>query len=563
MNKNRLKWMNEKRILCIMLAGFLLLTILNIPVKAKADDEAFAYKYSQVVNGEVLKNSEAKQNVDLGGASSVFVYLSIMKLVEEGKLDLNEPVSTYLGEDFVADAGFYNEFTTLHLLNHTAGFQNVMNGRVLMNGENRGSLHDLLISTKPTQVYEPGSFVAYSEWGITLLAYMIECISGEDYQDYVQKNFFDPLGMENTVLMYEDTEMFSFYPCNSARSTMDDLSKLLCDLTSGNSQILKEETIDALFTPTLNYRDSSDGRIANGFCVYYEFAVPVYGIRANSLTGVVEFYVSREEKKGFACERGLYDAASAVMPYSEILFGQREYKDEEFRKKLGGLGGIYQKTNTIQKGRGCVCSLFDCVSLKGTSDTVLALSGRKSVAYFTQVSQREFQTVNGENGYIYSDGSGNNILQLPLFDMISYPKGLYYGRFAMMIAYYFSIAYSSIALLAALVILISHLAKKKPFEKNRFFKFHVIQCLTMLTHGIIYHAMLITMLMGINDRISRMSGIMYYFGILISLVYIVFFIRSGIKEDNDGKLKLVYFTSGFFGIMQILFTFMFTLTIAG
>lgn len=343
---------------------------------------------------------------------------------------------------------------------------------------------------------------------------------------------------------------------------MEDLSKLLCELTSENPVILKPETMKKMITPTLLYRDSSDGRIANGFCVYHEYAVPVYGIRANSVNGNVELYIS-DDGKGFASERGIYDEAGLVMPYAEELFGHREYREEEFRKNIGDLGGVYQKTNTVQKGRGCVTSLFDSISLKGSSPHVLTLSGKKNVAYFTQVSQREFKTLNEENGFIYSDGAGNKILQLPLFDMVSYPKMLYYARFALMIAYYFSIAYSLIAVFVAIVNALGHLVQKKPFEKNRFFKFHVIQCVTMLFHGIIYHAMLFSMLLGINDRISRMSGLMYYFGMLISIVYVVFFVRTGIKEDCDKKLKLAYYTSGFFGILQILFTFMFTLTIAG
>ena len=576
MNKTCLKYISPKSILCLFFAGLFVLTLFAFPARVSAD-EAKQYVFTQVSGGEVLNSTEENKIVDLGGISSVFVYLSVMKLVEDGKIDLNESAKTYLGEDFFADAGFNYDFTTQHLLNHTAGFQNVLNGRTLLSGEEPGELRQILIATKPTQVYQPGDFVAYSEWGITLLAYLVECVSEESYVDYVHENILEPLGMDETSVAYDLSDSdyvlqnvdmsrvlyFNFYPCNSGKSTMGDLSKLLCDLTSGNSVILKEESIDRMFTPSLLYRDSSDGRIANGFCIYYEFANPVYGIRANSVNGNVEIYVSRDEMKGFACERDLYDTAGAVMPYSESLFGKREFTEEEFRKNIGDLGGVYQKTNTVQKGRGCVSSLFDCVSLKGTSDHVLALSGRKSVAYFTQVSQREFVTVNGEIGYFYSDSSNNRILQLPLFDMVSYPKALYYSRFALMIAYYFSIGYSVIALLAAIVTLFAHLIKKKPFEKNRFYKFHVIECVTMLAHGIIYHAMLITMLLGINDRISRMSGIMYYFGILITLVYLVFFFRTGIREDCDKKLKIMYYTTGFFGIMQILFTFMFTLTVAG
>ncbi|MDO5337773.1 MAG: serine hydrolase [Eubacteriales bacterium] len=55
-------------------------------------------------------------------------------------------------------------------------------------------------------VYKPGTVVSYSNWGAALAAYIVECVSGMDYGDYVHKNIFEPLGMERTTIRLDCTD---------------------------------------------------------------------------------------------------------------------------------------------------------------------------------------------------------------------------------------------------------------------------------------------------------------------------------------------------------------------
>ncbi len=86
MNKTCLKYISPKSILCLFFAGLFVLTLFAFPARVSAD-EAKQYVFTQVSGGEVLNSTEEGKIVDLGGISSVFVYLSVMKLVEDGKIE--------------------------------------------------------------------------------------------------------------------------------------------------------------------------------------------------------------------------------------------------------------------------------------------------------------------------------------------------------------------------------------------------------------------------------------------------------------------------------------------
>ena len=78
-----------------------------------------------------------------------------------------------------------------------------------MNNENEiMPLGESLQYSEPLQVFKPGTVSAYSNWGAALAGYVIECITGMKYGDYVRENIFKPLGMEHTSIMpdHKDNE---------------------------------------------------------------------------------------------------------------------------------------------------------------------------------------------------------------------------------------------------------------------------------------------------------------------------------------------------------------------
>ena len=126
--------------------------------------------------------------------SKTFVWVAVMQLVEQGRLDLDADITTYLPESFV----FEKPFTMRDLLNHTAGFADVaLNAS--FDGERLPTLEEVLLVTQPIQTFSPGAVSAYSNWGSALAGLVVAEVSGQDFVAYEQENILRPANMQHTL----------------------------------------------------------------------------------------------------------------------------------------------------------------------------------------------------------------------------------------------------------------------------------------------------------------------------------------------------------------------------
>lgn len=142
----------------------------------------------------------------IGSISKTVTAVAVMQLVEQGKISLNTPVQTIIPE--VAISNPWEEktpITILHLLEHTAGFDDNHFKEFVVSGKDM-STKDALDYHPHTRVarYEPGQFMSYANVDPTLLAYMIEKLSGMRFEDYVEQNIFAPLGMNDSSYFLSD-----------------------------------------------------------------------------------------------------------------------------------------------------------------------------------------------------------------------------------------------------------------------------------------------------------------------------------------------------------------------
>jgi len=128
-----------------------------------------------------------------------FTALAIMKLRDEGKLNLDDPVHHFLPElknlqYLTTDAPV---LTIRHLLTHTAGFpqDDPWADRRLETTEEE---LDALIAEGISMSNVPGITYEYSNLGYTLLGRVIRAITGESYQAYISSQIFRPLGMDSS-----------------------------------------------------------------------------------------------------------------------------------------------------------------------------------------------------------------------------------------------------------------------------------------------------------------------------------------------------------------------------
>jgi CubicO group peptidase (beta-lactamase class C family) len=202
---------------------------------------------------------------ELASVTKQFTATAIMMLVEEGKVRLDEPISTYI--DRTPEA--WRNITVRHLLTHTAGLGGAVvthEGSPLLDA---GTKQQFDFIARAPLLFPPGEKGQYSDAGYVLLGMIIERASGQSYREFMQKRIFDPLQMTDTSILdkwriikhrvptyriragklahwrrdwqYEMPSFFGIF------STVEDLAKWAAALQSGT--LLKQSSFDEMWTP--------------------------------------------------------------------------------------------------------------------------------------------------------------------------------------------------------------------------------------------------------------------------------------------------------------------------
>ena len=158
-----------------------------------------------LLEGYGLANAETQEAVDpsvhlfrVASITKLFTATAIMQLVEDGRIDLDADIRTYLG-----DLGFDDRLgaiTVSHLLTHTPGFEDRLFGYY---GENtrleKQSRPEQFAALAPRQVRAPGVLTSYSNYGFALLGEIIARVSGKPYAQYLEDEIFTPLRMARST----------------------------------------------------------------------------------------------------------------------------------------------------------------------------------------------------------------------------------------------------------------------------------------------------------------------------------------------------------------------------
>lgn len=162
---------------------------------AKGDDDVLSRAWGSAdLEWDIANTADTKFRI--GSVTKHFTSAAIFLLAEQGKLDVDAPIATYLKDTPEA----WGAITVRHLMRHSAGLPNVTS----LDGFDRLQLlpttQDELIATfrdLPLE-FEPGAKFAYSNSGYVLLSRIAENVSGQTLAEFFEANFFDPLGMDAT-----------------------------------------------------------------------------------------------------------------------------------------------------------------------------------------------------------------------------------------------------------------------------------------------------------------------------------------------------------------------------
>ncbi len=136
---------------------------------------------------------------NLGSINKMFTAVAILRLVESGRLSLQDPVEKHLPG--VLDAEVARKVRIEHLLTHTSGLGDFLFTPEMMplNRANFRRVADYLPHLADDRLaFEPGSRWGYSNTGFLVLGAILERVTGEEYHTHVRRTIFQPLGMPNT-----------------------------------------------------------------------------------------------------------------------------------------------------------------------------------------------------------------------------------------------------------------------------------------------------------------------------------------------------------------------------
>jgi CubicO group peptidase (beta-lactamase class C family) len=231
----------------------------------------------------------------VGSISKTFVALALLKLQEEGKINLYARL-----QDVAPEVPFKNPWETAHpvrivnLLEHTAGFDDMEPSEVY-NFRDRYDfplLEAFKRFRKPQTVrWPPGTRMSYSNPGNAVAGYLIEKVSGMPFDQYIRDNFLRPMGMEHADFPFTDTNrallatgyggnppkpskypLIYLRPAGDLKASPGELAKLVQFLLrrgkAGDAQLLNTESIFRMETSETTWAAKNGLRLGYGLCNY-------------------------------------------------------------------------------------------------------------------------------------------------------------------------------------------------------------------------------------------------------------------------------------------------------
>jgi CubicO group peptidase (beta-lactamase class C family) len=302
------------------------------------------YGYANLDNQTVVDPEQTPFHV--ASISKLFIWTAVMQLVEEGQLSLDSDINEFL--DFTIPATFTEPIRLRDLMSHTSGFEDKSLEMWKLHSDEINPLGVYLETNLPARVFPPGELIAYSNYGASLAGYIVERVSGLSFDDYVEKNILEPLGMTRssyrqplpptlagdlaTGYNYSNGQYVAgnpydqSYPSGSLSATAADMVRfMIAHLQNGElegNHILQEETAIEMHSQLYAPDPRLDG-VAHGF-----FERTINGQRllshgGNFINSNSFLYLIPEQKAGFFISTNSTGGGRAIQPIVDAFIDYR------------------------------------------------------------------------------------------------------------------------------------------------------------------------------------------------------------------------------------------------
>jgi CubicO group peptidase (beta-lactamase class C family) len=265
--------------------------------------------------------------------TKTFTGVAIMQLRDRGLLSLDDAVVKYVPElrQVHSSFGDISQVTIRHLMTHSGGFRA---GTWPWGGDQpwhpfEPTRWEQVVAMLPYTelLFKPGTKYSYSNPGVIFLGRIIELLSGDDYEVYITKNIFMPLGMTRTFFDHAPYHLVAnrshSYVKNDEGLTeqrfdfdsgitvsngglnapLGDMAKWLAFLIDGGA-VLKRSTLDEMFTPQIPARDGEGGSgddVQAGLSCFIERhnRVELVGHSGDQNGFISHLYLHRPSKSGY------------------------------------------------------------------------------------------------------------------------------------------------------------------------------------------------------------------------------------------------------------------------
>jgi len=371
--------------------------------------------------------------------SKMFVWTSVMQLVEQGKLDLHKDINQYL-HGLQVPATFPEPITLEHLMTHTAGFEDKVIGLFAHEPEKMRPLAELMKRDMPRRIYPPGKVPAYSNYGTSLAALIVEQAAAIPYNDYLRKNILDPLGMHHATILQPIPDDISPYlskgylwsgsrlreqpfeyvpwaPCGGMSISGEDMGRfMLAHLNDGaidNTRILRPVTARAMRGKLASYSPTINGML-HGFMELSDNGETIYGhggdtVWFHSLTQMfpvrhMGIFIAYNTDKGAAARDQFANA------FLDHYYPQDLAKEPAPAKTdLSRFAGSYTPARISESELTKLAKLFDQVILTVSPEGYLiANTGTR----WRQIAPLLFAQVDGHRRLVFREDAAGRILDM-------------------------------------------------------------------------------------------------------------------------------------------------------
>ncbi len=397
-----------------------------------------------------------------GSVSKLFTWTAVMQLVEQGKLDLSKDVNEYL--DFKIPAAFGQTISLKNILTHTAGFEDQLKDLFIAD-KRTPNLGNHLKTHIPKRIFALGTTPAYSNYGAALAGYIVERVSRQPLNDYIQQNIFKPLGMTHStfaqplppelaplmsngyVLASDEPKEFETvgaFPAGSLSSSAADMSKFMLahlqDGRLGGAQILKPETTRLMHSRAFGL-DPAANAMAYGFFEESRNGQRIIGHGGDTVYFHSDLHLLTDAGVGFFVS---YNSAGRAETDPRLVFWDA-FLDRYFpappsnsptldsaKKDANAVSGNYMMSRRSESLLKSLALLGEATVSANEDDTIsVSLLGQVNDANgkpkrWREVAPMTFRDINGQDSLIFKpDPKGRMQLILPSPIMVFQRVGLW------------------------------------------------------------------------------------------------------------------------------------------